>query len=212
MNNNKYLRSLELAVLAAVLPVLLDYLQSSTPMDIHTVIKAVISAALGAGYGFWRTNPPPGAVSLIAFLALLTIPFSGCTSLEKQGAEYAKFIQAIPGVKANNVSLTIDSIAFSVTESATQFDTNPDTGLMEVVQGTSIFSVPLAWGYKRTFTLNAFSLQASPTQLAAARAAKAASLSASPHLQLTGKGEALIVPQGFEPSQVVFGDVASKGI
>jgi hypothetical protein len=58
----KYLHSLELAALAGAAPVVLDLL-NQPHLDAHTAWRSIASAALGAAWAFFRSNPPQNTAS-----------------------------------------------------------------------------------------------------------------------------------------------------
>jgi hypothetical protein len=55
----KYLHALEFAAMGAAIPVLNQWLITTTPLDWHTVVKSLLGAALTGAYTYFRMNPPP---------------------------------------------------------------------------------------------------------------------------------------------------------
>lgn len=109
------------------------------------------------------------AVSMTALLAL-----TGCVSI---GKDYAKFIQEMPGIEANGVSAETLTPLYSHKESASGISTDPDTGVLTIVDGVAQVTIPL-WGSSKTVRITGLKVQATPAQLAAARAIKAAKTAA----------------------------------
>jgi len=57
-STKRYLRSLEWAVVGAVLPVVNDLLQEPH-LSLKTAGRSLVACAITAAYSFFRMNPPP---------------------------------------------------------------------------------------------------------------------------------------------------------
>ena len=108
-------------------------------------------------------------------LAAGALAFSGCVSV---GGNYAAFIQKIPAVTAVDISQSTTTPVYTHSESASGVSTDPYTGILTVTNGKASITIP-ELGFSNTLTISGLKVQATPEQLATARAI-AASASTSP--------------------------------
>lgn len=99
--------------------------------------------------------------------ASAALALSGC--LSRMGQDYAKFIQEVPAVDATGMSAVTLSPIYSHSESASGISTDPNTGVLTVIDGTAQVAIPL-WGFSKTIKITGLRMQATPEQLAQAKA------------------------------------------
>lgn len=102
----------------------------------------------------------------LAAVAAVSLITSGCVNV---GKDYAKFISEMPGIEATGVSAETLTPFYSHKESASGVSTDPTTGVMTVVDGVAQIAIPL-WGSSKTVRITGLRVQATPEQIAAAKA------------------------------------------
>lgn len=107
---------------------------------------------------------------LLAALCALALFSTGCVNI---GKDYAKFISEMPGIQATGVSAETLTPLYSHKESASGVSTDPVSGVMTVTDGVAQIAIPL-WGSSKTVRVTGLRVQATPEQIAAAKAVAAA--------------------------------------
>lgn len=115
-------------------------------------------------------------IRTILCLLFSVLCLTGCGSI---AGNYADFIQKIPAATAVDVSAVTTTPVYTHSESASGIVTDPVTGLMSITNGKASITIP-ELGFAKQISISGLKLQATPEQLAAARAIAAAASAALP--------------------------------